>query len=215
MSEERHCFNRQTYCTLHDCDCRCDGCLPHSAPHIVELRALRAELAAANRELERHRHGNTIEGDDVCPDSLALTAARSDLTRLTRERDEAVAELIQVNRVFESIAGEADDLEDALIHSNAMSAGWKRLAKERKIPAFVEAMCLDASRVVLEVRTATIRECGAIAQDIADVHGAAYENADSSTDPETHAYHDGAEDGANKCRADILSMLPDAEKGDP
>jgi hypothetical protein len=140
------------------------------------------QLTAAHRELERHRHGNTIEGDDVCPDSLALTAARSDLTRLTRERDEARAELIQVNRVFESIAGEADDLEDALIHSNAMSAGWKRLAKETRRDNRTD------EQLKAGTRTATIRECAERVRRAC---------------------------GSTGATAEILSLLPDAERGEP
>ena len=40
---------------------------------------LTRQLAEANRELERWRHGVTIEGDFVCPDSLALSEARAEL----------------------------------------------------------------------------------------------------------------------------------------
>ena len=40
---------------------------------------LTRQLADANRELERWRHGVTIEGDFVCPDSLALSEARAEL----------------------------------------------------------------------------------------------------------------------------------------
>mgnify|MGYP000007482396 CR=1 FL=1 len=47
---------------------------------IVHMRnafpALLAELRAARAELDRWRHGRPIEGDHVCPDSLALTEAR-------------------------------------------------------------------------------------------------------------------------------------------
>jgi len=40
---------------------------------------LTRRLADANQELERWRHGVTIEGDLVCPDSLALSEARAEL----------------------------------------------------------------------------------------------------------------------------------------
>jgi hypothetical protein len=43
---------------------------------------------AAERELERHRHGVTIESDFVCPDSLALVNALGEAERLRAERDE-------------------------------------------------------------------------------------------------------------------------------
>ncbi len=44
---------------------------------VEDLRLALAERDAALRELERWRHGVTIEGDFVCPDSLALTEALS------------------------------------------------------------------------------------------------------------------------------------------
>lgn len=50
---------------------------------------LRARLAAAERELERWRHGEPVEGDFVCPNALALDELRAQLARLTRtERQE-------------------------------------------------------------------------------------------------------------------------------
>jgi hypothetical protein len=42
------------------------------------------------RELERHRHGATIEGDVVCPDSLALTAAEKRIGELEAGLREAI-----------------------------------------------------------------------------------------------------------------------------
>jgi hypothetical protein len=159
MSEERHCFNRQTYCTLHDCDCRCDGCLPHSAPHIVELRALRAELAAANRELERHRHGNTIEGDDVCPDSLHLTEA----LRL-RAADQSAIEWTwgQLIKISEALGMDG----------------------KATVPMLVER----ATGLRSAIRTATIRECAERVRRAC---------------------------GSTGATAEILSLLPDAERGEP
>ena len=44
--------------------------------------ALLDECAAMERELERWRHGLTIEGDFVCPNALAADNARDDLARL-------------------------------------------------------------------------------------------------------------------------------------
>jgi hypothetical protein len=44
-----------------------------------DVKRLRAQVASLERELERWRHGVTIEGDHVCPDSLALNDARSAL----------------------------------------------------------------------------------------------------------------------------------------
>jgi hypothetical protein len=42
----------------------------------------KAERDAALRELERWRHNLTIEGDSVCPDSLAMTEALAEAERL-------------------------------------------------------------------------------------------------------------------------------------
>jgi len=52
---------------------------------------LTRQLAEANRELERWRHGVTIEGDYVCPDSLALSEALRVNVDLTRQLAEARA----------------------------------------------------------------------------------------------------------------------------
>lgn len=50
-------------------------------------RAERAEanLAAAHCELERWRHGVTIEGDFVCPDSLRAEEAEARLAAMMKE----------------------------------------------------------------------------------------------------------------------------------
>jgi hypothetical protein len=64
---------------------------------------------------------------------------------------------------------------------------------------------------VLLARSAAIREAAAIARDVADWHGAMYENADSKSSPLVHAFHDGAEDAANECRDRILALLDGGE----
>ncbi len=50
-----------------------------------EIAALLASLAAERRASDRLRHGTTIEGDDVCPDSLHLTEALTEVARLRAE----------------------------------------------------------------------------------------------------------------------------------
>lgn len=47
--------------------------LRNHAPAII--RALLAEVERLHRELERHRHGTTIEGDAICPAALELADA--------------------------------------------------------------------------------------------------------------------------------------------
>lgn len=44
-----------------------------------QIASLRAALAAAERELERWRHGQPVEGDYVCPNELRATIAESQL----------------------------------------------------------------------------------------------------------------------------------------
>lgn len=62
----------------------------------TELDRLRKQNAVLTRELERHRHGVTIEGDFVCPDSLQLDRLRAENDRLWRirsKREDRIAEL--------------------------------------------------------------------------------------------------------------------------
>ena len=47
-----------------------------------ELEQVKKELARANQEIERWRHGKTVEGDYVCPDSLSLAAAKVEIKSL-------------------------------------------------------------------------------------------------------------------------------------
>lgn len=47
---------------------------------------LTRQLAEANRELERWRHGVTIEGDFVCLDNLALSDARAELRAIGKAK---------------------------------------------------------------------------------------------------------------------------------
>ena len=54
------------------------------------------DLAAAQAELERWRHGVPVEGDYVCPDSTALSAAQAREAKL-REALEAVVELFEMD----------------------------------------------------------------------------------------------------------------------
>lgn len=81
------------------------------AEHEETLR----RLASAERELERHRHGNTIEGDYVCPDSLALTEARRQLDAVSdvagfheREIADLRAKLAEAERERDERAKERD-----------------------------------------------------------------------------------------------------------
>lgn len=54
----------------------------------AKVRKLEADVLAAERELERHRHGQTIEGDHVCPNELAYTNVMGELKRIVEEAGE-------------------------------------------------------------------------------------------------------------------------------
>jgi hypothetical protein len=173
----------------------CEGegeCGVCDAERTAQLRSEVARLTRANiaigHELERWRHGNTIEGDFVCPDSLQLTDARKEIEQLKQER----------RRLYDSL----NEFDDELGHSVFMSAGWKRLAKLATVErdghrAEIDGLVRENERlnerldslgwrdVESQTRTATIRECGEIARDI-------------SCD----------------CSSRILALLPDAERGD-
>ena len=49
--------------------CTCER-EPAPDPRDVEIARLRADNAALLREVERWRHGVTVEGDFICPDTL-------------------------------------------------------------------------------------------------------------------------------------------------
>lgn len=55
------------------------------------LEAVTKERDSALRELERWRHGNTVEGDFVCPNELERTAALAEIMRMKPVFDAAVA----------------------------------------------------------------------------------------------------------------------------
>jgi len=54
---------------------------------LAENASLRSALAASERECDRWRHGVPVEGDYVCPDSLALAETRAALAECQRERE--------------------------------------------------------------------------------------------------------------------------------
>ena len=101
-----------------------------AAANPTAVLALLNALDAANRELERWRHGATVEGDFVCPDSLALTAANAEIERLqtmhaardaaTKGWAEAQAELVAENerlRLQLDVAHTAATLDgDTILH---------------------------------------------------------------------------------------------------
>lgn len=69
---------------LQACECeKCEGYGQESGAtaQMECLVELRATLKATQAELERWRHGIQVEGDYVCPDSLALIGLRSELER--------------------------------------------------------------------------------------------------------------------------------------
>jgi hypothetical protein len=74
----------------------------------IEIVQLRNHLRAALAELERWRHGLTIEGDYVCPRDLECNSLRAQLRIAESVRDDARAasqryldEMRQVKRLME------------------------------------------------------------------------------------------------------------------
>lgn len=95
------CPNCKRYRSVADAQSKLLDELPPSADELImaqmdaavartERDQARADLAAANRELERWRHGVTVEGDFVCPDSVALTEARAEADRMRAVYEAAV-----------------------------------------------------------------------------------------------------------------------------
>lgn len=69
-----------------------DAALQELDRRIKERNEARAMLLDVEAQLERWKHGEQIEGDYECPDSVALNDARARLAELERERDAALAE---------------------------------------------------------------------------------------------------------------------------
>ena len=100
---------------------------------------LTRQLAEANRELERWRHGVTIEGDFVCPDSLALSEALRVNVDLTRQMAEARAGNERLRETYKRVssvhadrASRTDDLQQQLatarVEADALRAARDGLA---------------------------------------------------------------------------------------
>lgn len=53
-----------------------EDCRAHAKDWRSEALRLRTSLAAAERELDRWRHGQPVEGDYVCPEALTVDAMR-------------------------------------------------------------------------------------------------------------------------------------------
>jgi hypothetical protein len=96
-----------------------------------------AEIAAANRELERWRHGQPIEGDYVCPDSLRVHAlqkqcneARAEAAAL-REASKPVVSALRkaIRAVRDGDVAEVGVLLD-VVGSDALEA-WDAVEAER------------------------------------------------------------------------------------
>ena len=98
----------------------------------------RAKLEAAERELERWKHGEQVEGDYVCPDSVALTEAQSRISDLEHGFDTA-------SRV---LARTASKLLDTRVRERAK---WHELVRlKRKISeALVPEQCSGPCCVAL------------------------------------------------------------------
>lgn len=74
MSMVAHCRTNEL-CTLHDCMCECEGCLPHSNPEAFENVQLRARL-------------NELEAE-VSLLKRVLAQAHKSIARLNRRAQEA------------------------------------------------------------------------------------------------------------------------------
>jgi DNA repair ATPase RecN len=199
----------------------CEGegeCGVCDAERTAQLRSEVARLTRANiaigHELERWRHGNTIEGDFVCPDSLQLTDARKEIEQLKQER----------RRLYDSL----NEFDDELGHSVFMSAGWKRLAKLATVErdghrAEIDGLVRENERlnerldslgwrdVESQTRTATIRECAAKVQSVLDEceHTMDDVTADAERRDRVRFAHSYVTAGYNR----LLALLPDAERG--
>ena len=110
----------------------------------VRVEEAQRVAAAAVREADRWRHGVPIEGDYVCPDSLALEAARAESATLRRDLAAARGAVVEEReRIVALLADERATLTTALdLRRNDGSIGWERL------DAGQEALALAIGRVL-------------------------------------------------------------------
>ncbi len=116
------------FCTLHDCMCSCDGCLPHSAPHVLEIRRLQKTIATLQSTCEEYesRIGDLMSAEtrarsradalqtevhdmrDAVGAALGETCSEA-FTRVMRERSERAAgvwcsgQTVEIGRLREQV----------------------------------------------------------------------------------------------------------------
>ena len=124
-----------------------------------ERDAARAALAASQREADRLRHGEPIESDYICPDSLALTECRASLARCM----EAVRGAIQYLYVAMAHVdmGEVEDARESL-RAALVPAAAPMLCdvKAQSYDTIVDGMGQSRQAVVLRGAANAIRSRG-------------------------------------------------------
>lgn len=84
-----------------------------------------------NRELERWRHGNTIEGDFICPNEANALELTAGIQRLTERLDacaDMVVEIGQYQIRVEELEAKNLELVQALEHAND---AWESTLKDQ------------------------------------------------------------------------------------
>jgi hypothetical protein len=121
---------------------------------IEEVQRLRTEHAAAIRNADRLRHGVPIEGDFVCPDSLALT-------EMTKARDEARAQL--------DTAREYEDQVRERCYETLISCGHTRLGRFSGSTVLANEVCnrlVYDSLALVEMTKARNKACDMLRVDV-------------------------------------------------
>lgn len=136
----------------------------------AEIARLKAALLEQGRELERWKHGEQIEGDYVCPDSLALTEARKELDAMRNaapDRAGLVATIVKVvadrdaaRAEVERLRGERDELADECDRAKAIfdRGGRDGLRIPDEIPLHEKVTGLYAERNDARADAAALRE---------------------------------------------------------
>lgn len=107
-----------------------------------QIARLTRERDAALRELERWRHGEQVEGDYVCPDSLRADQAERERDEARNER-EHLAEI--VSKLREKITQKYDEECRQEKEYPGESECWHRVAALGEVLFAMDALLLGAN----------------------------------------------------------------------
>ncbi len=102
-----------------------------AACHELEMAAriaipdLIAAYRAAERELERHRHGTTIEGDFVCPNEVTISELSSAFEAMRIDNHDLTAKVAALESDLAARTVERDEAREQKLAERAIAQEWE------------------------------------------------------------------------------------------